>query len=214
MNEYSPVCRGQVLEEQNEISDTLSQLITVWMHTIVSLNEHLFNGSDVSIKLLGTMMADGQLLERGDPVSDPDIQQFLERSIFGILIPDAWALGQAGVFVADSGAPCGTPNPYNSNDMDDDTAQATRCCVDGKLYFLVATYGDDEDCSGGGDEGVSCLPNPVSSPEGIEKLKDGTWGVGLTDFVIGCVCSLLWRFSYFFFHSFPLSPQFSLEKIR
>lgn len=159
----------------------------VWYNTVDSLNKKIFDGSDESIKILGDMMADGKLLERGNTVSDPDIQKYLEGAIFGYLIPRAWSLGKTYPFVLDSGAPCGAINPVDQH-LPDDVAATTWTCVDDKLYYLLAPYGDSFYCNPSGDgQGVGpCYDGDYSAPEGLDKLDGKAWG-GVTkdDFIAG-----------------------------
>jgi hypothetical protein len=132
------------------------------------------------------MMADGKLLERGKVVSDPDIQNYLEGAIIGYLIPRAWELGKSYPFVLDSGAPCGAINPVTYHL--DDTAAITWYCVDDKLYYLLAPYGDSFYCypSADGQGAGPCYDGNYSPPTGMDRLDGKAWG-GVTkdDFIAG-----------------------------
>ena len=178
---------GAILIEQNDLAHTLSQVTKLWYKTVDALNKKLFDGSDDSIKSLGGMMADGKLLERGNTISDPTIQSFLEKAIFGILIPQAWVLGQSYPFILNSGYPCGTVAPTMML-LTEDVGSVTWSCVDDKLYYLVAPDGDASTCLLGGDGlgAAPCYATDWSAPVGLATMDGTAWG-GVTrdDFIAG-----------------------------
>lgn len=99
----------------------MGSVIGGWATVVENQLYTLFNGSDASVHLLGTMVANGHLIECNDAapsVSDgsdnstnTQIENFISKVFFGFAIPALWTVSGTGAFVVDSGYPCGTVNP-------------------------------------------------------------------------------------------------------
>ncbi|KAK4249246.1 hypothetical protein C7999DRAFT_30299 [Corynascus novoguineensis] len=165
--------------EQDKFSTSIGQVIFGWMNLTEFALKTLFDGSQESIKLLGDVMADGKLIEgkrTGSPPSDQtatDLQENVLKTFFGFSIPELWRRSKTYAFVIDSGAGCdGSPlGKY----LDDDTADETGVCYQGRRYYLVHPDGEAQSCNcdhvTGGQCNRECWDDKFSAPVGLGELK-------------------------------------------
>ncbi|KFY89077.1 hypothetical protein V500_05953 [Pseudogymnoascus sp. VKM F-4518 (FW-2643)] len=176
---------GAVLERQNDIAKTLGKVVSAWYSTVDVFNQHLFDGSQSSIDELTSMISDGKMVERPGTVSDLDIQAYLERAIFSILMPRAWELGGTVVFILDSGAPCGAVNPSTNHFGTEHKGANAWACADDKLYYIVGISEASRACSGTPERPLQvCYPREFE----VDKLDGRVWGkITREDIVVGAV---------------------------
>ena len=116
------------------------------------------------------------MLEAGQGLDDPSIQTIIEHAMFGMLIPQAWSLGNKGVtpFIMNSNKPCSAKNPFPKY-MSNQVGEETYVCVDNTLYYLLSATGKSHDCIIGiGAE--SCTNNEFSTPPGLTSLDGKAYG--------------------------------------
>jgi hypothetical protein len=196
------VCRaGWTQESQSSFSQNMGNALGAWAAVVENQLSNLFNGSDASVALLTTMIADGNLIEcngKGpliDNSSSTAIEDFIQRAFFGYAIPALWTVSGAAAFVVDSGYPCGTVNPLGQY-MSNDTAEDSYSCYNGNLYYLVSAAGDYHSCTG---EDIALTvdtvnpPPPVCSgslftaPPGLSDLGSSWGNVTISDLIAGSV---------------------------
>lgn len=150
-------------------------------------NQHLFDGSQSSIDELTSMISDGKMVERPGVVSDLDIQAYLERAIFSILMPRAWALGGTVVFILDSGAPCGAINPSINHFGTEHKGANAWACADDRLYYIVGISEASRACSGTLERPLQiCIPREFEVVDGVDKLDGRVWGkITREDIIVG-----------------------------
>ncbi|KAL7939413.1 glycoside hydrolase family 18 protein [Trichoderma chlorosporum] len=193
-------------ESQSSFSGTMGQVISGWAAIIENQLYNLFNGSATSTALLGTMIANGNLIEcngsapsisyASDNSTNAKVIEYINKAFFGFAIPALWTVAGTSAFVVDSGYACGTVNPLTQY-MTEDTQEATYACFDGNLYYLVYPDGDWHDCA---DEDVAlsvdtveppppeCTPSYFTAPPGLDTLGTGPWGnISLYDLIAGSV---------------------------
>lgn len=155
--------------------------------SIDHMNTQLFNGSDPSIALLGSLIADGRVMEPNSTGSVTTAEDYIEKAAFGYLIPQAWKAtdDDTYVFILDSGNDCSDLDTGLAH-MSDSTAAATNLCVDNKAYYLVSATGDTK-CTSTPCSGSSTCSGQFSPPPGLGELTDkNTWGdVSKADLIIG-----------------------------
>ncbi|KAL6887059.1 glycoside hydrolase family 18 protein [Trichoderma evansii] len=192
-------------QSQSSFSDTMGKALGGWATIVENQLAALFNGSETSIALLGTMIGNGNLLEcdgtspsQSDPSDNStytDIENYVTRAFFGFAIPALWTVSGAAAFVVDSGYPCGTVNPLGLY-MSNDTAEATYSCYNGNLYYLVSAAGDYHSCTG---EDIAltvdtvdpppppCTDSLFTAPQGLDSLGS-KWGrITVSDLIAGSV---------------------------
>jgi len=81
----------------NTLEVNMDAMATVWQHTVDTLNTNMFNGSAASIEQLRGMIADGKMLTGDVAISDVDAQGPIQKTIYGYMIPQAWALSNTNV---------------------------------------------------------------------------------------------------------------------
>ncbi|KAH6848434.1 hypothetical protein B0I37DRAFT_432719 [Chaetomium sp. MPI-CAGE-AT-0009] len=189
-------------QEQNKFTGTMAQVIFDWMNVTEITLRKLFNGEQDSIKVLGSAMANGQLIE-GHRVEAPpkdttasELNANVLKSFYGFSIPALWGRSKTYAFVLDSGDGC-DGNPA-SKYVSDDTAEKTAVCFEGRKYYLVHPDGDARPCecertTDMGPYQTVCRDNKFSMPTGADALGDPNrfGGVSLEDLVIGSVRT--WR---------------------
>ncbi|EHK19253.1 glycoside hydrolase family 18 protein [Trichoderma virens Gv29-8] len=192
-------------KSQASFSDTMGAALGGWAAIVENQLAALFNGSEASIALLGTMIGNGNLLEcdgsspsQSDPSDNStytDIEKYVTRAFFGFAIPAIWTVSGAAAFVVDSGYPCGTVNPLGLY-MSNDTAEATYSCHNGNLYYLVSVAGDYHSCTG---EDIAltidtvnpppppCTDSLFTAPVGLDSLGSKWGGITVSDLIAGSV---------------------------
>ncbi|GCB21695.1 killer toxin subunits alpha/beta [Aspergillus awamori] len=194
-------------KSQDSFTATLGSVVYGWSATAQDQLWNLFNGSDSSISLLGTLIANGNLIEGGgdspsmdyktDDETTAQIEGYINKAFFGFAIPSVWAVSGTAAFVIDSGYDCSAQNPLTEY-MTASTQESTYVCYNDKLYYLVHPHGKWQGCP---DEDsvktdcVDCGPTSTCSdqtyftaPPGLSSLGSGSWGnITLSDLVIGSV---------------------------
>ena len=89
---------GATLSAQNDLNTNLGNLIKIWTVTIDQYNKYVFNGTDSSISALYNSVDVGKVLEPGFSEDELDVQNTLEKTIYGFLIPQAWPLSNLDIF--------------------------------------------------------------------------------------------------------------------
>ncbi|GKZ37253.1 hypothetical protein AbraIFM66950_008710 [Aspergillus brasiliensis] len=197
-------------ESQDSFSATLGSVVAGWAATAEDQLWNLFNGSDTSISLLGTLIANGNLIEGGggkpsttyitNDETNTQIEGYINKAFFGFAIPSVWAVSGTAAFVVDSGYPCSAQNPLTDY-MTASTQESTYACYNDKLYYLVHPDGKwrgcpDKDKNTLKTDCVDCGPTSTScddqtyftAPPGLSSLGSGAWGnITLSDLIIGSV---------------------------
>ncbi|KAF9873540.1 hypothetical protein CkaCkLH20_08999 [Colletotrichum karsti] len=171
-------------EEQHKFSDYASQIVFGWMKSTSFSVKKLFNGERENVDALTSIIADGKMIQGArdgkapDPPGNVEIETNARKTFFGFAIPTLWRRSKTYAFVLDSGAGC-DGNPL-SKYVDDATADATRVCVDGRLYYLVNPDGDSQVCGcQAADHGPCqkvCHDNKFSAPVGLGSLQNQDFG--------------------------------------
>ncbi|KAF5485943.1 Killer toxin subunits alpha/beta [Colletotrichum fructicola] len=186
-------------QEQNKFSNYMNQVIFGWMNATEYTLGKLLGGEKEYVTVLGNLMSEGKLIvgaKKGDPQKDPtagEIEANLFKTIYGYSIPALWRRSKTYAFVLNSGEGC-SGNPL-SKYVDDDTAEATKVCHDGTLYYLVDPKDDARicECKRVTDVGpcqTTCRDNKFSVPVGLDRLGD-FGGLSVADLVKGSVNT--WR---------------------
>ena len=157
----------------------------------------LFQGSDESIKVLTTLISNGNLIEGGqqDSALSPTLQppnqtqtalnEMAAKIFYAYAIPAAWNVTGQGAFVLDTGLACDAVNPI-AQYLDQDTRDATATCYYDRLYFLATPIGSSQNCDGAFDTAVTCRDNMFSAPPGVHALDGVAFeGVRVSDIIIG-----------------------------
>lgn len=164
---------------QSTFSATMGHVFSGWSAVIENQLYTLFDGSEASVKLLGSTLANGNLLECNNTIVvdhiDPNDQMgnFIQKVFHALAIPGLWAVSGTKAFVVNSGSPCGTINPLTEY-MTEATQEATYSCHNGSLYYLVYP-GDDRH-------------GYFTAPPGLDSIAKGLWGnLTLSDLIAGSV---------------------------
>ncbi|KAL7803464.1 hypothetical protein V8C44DRAFT_276130 [Trichoderma aethiopicum] len=166
-------------KSQTTFSATIGHAFSGWSAVIENQLYTLFDGSEASVKLLGSTLANGNLLECNNTIVvdhiDPNDQMgnFIQKVFHALAIPGLWAVSGTKAFVVDSGSPCGTINPLTEY-MTEATQEATYSCHNGSLYYLVYP-GDDRH-------------GYFTAPPGLDGIAKGFWGnLTVSDLIAGSV---------------------------
>lgn len=180
---------------QKTFSDYAAQIMLGWQDSASLALEQLFSGTDEAIDRLTSLLADGKFArgkwegtgDREKPPGAVEIQKIARKAFFGFAIPGLWRRSSAYVFILQSGEGC-SGNPA-SKYVSDSTAEATKVCVNDKLYYLVHPDGQSRDCAEGG-----CIDNKFQAPKGLDSLKNSDFG-GVTkeDIVRGALAT--WEYN-------------------
>lgn len=177
--------RGSAVAKWEKANDVMDTLHTAWVETISKTAENMFNGSSNSVGDLYNHIKDGQFLElNAAPGTKGDDIKEAKTAYASFIIPEIWAMSDAGPVVIDTGKSC-------TNDKNEVTAKWNRtwlpyskklmdywACVDGKTYFLLGAQG--KDAEGCNDDCKTTQFRPV---RGIEKLAD--FGIDFKDIIAG-----------------------------
>ena len=88
---------GATLSAQNDLTTNMGNLIKTWYATFDTYNQQLFNGSDAGNTDLYNSITGGKVLEPGYQEDELDVQNAMEKAIYGYLIPQAWPLSNLDV---------------------------------------------------------------------------------------------------------------------
>ncbi|KAF7558240.1 hypothetical protein G7Z17_g159 [Cylindrodendrum hubeiense] len=165
---------------QNLLSYYMGELIKSWATGISDTNEQLFNGSVPSIENLYRLIDEGQVMEETSTSGTMDIVQYIEQSLYPILIPYAWSLSNMNShpFVMDSGYDCSNTYPDLYHDyMTQEVADAVSVCYNDKLYYLLDARNCQVDCGAQVSmHGSVCSPTQFDVPLGTETMDGAAWG--------------------------------------
>lgn len=176
----------------------MGQVVAAWGNITEQSLNMLFDGTDSSLDLLTSLVADGKFISGGidgaivSPEIDKDatatgIQASISKAFFAFGIPSLWSVANTNAFVLDSGYDCGVVDPEGKY-LDKDTMHKTAGCYNGKLYYLVQVSGDYQTCSTSQGGGTTCTENKFSAPPGIDTLDGQRFGgVTVADLVTGAV---------------------------
>ncbi|PYH70942.1 chitinase [Aspergillus vadensis CBS 113365] len=184
---------------QDSFTFTLGSVVYGWSATAQNQLWNLFNGSDASISLLSTMIANGNLIEGGggSPLADyltnsqinAQIESYISKAFFGFAIPSVWAVSGTAAFVVDSGYDCSAQNPLTDY-MTASTQESTYACYNNKLYYLVHPHGKWRGCSSKDSGSTSTCSDQTyfTAPPGLSSLGSGSWGnITVSELIIGSV---------------------------
>ncbi|KAL4899490.1 hypothetical protein BDW74DRAFT_171529 [Aspergillus multicolor] len=188
-------------EDQDRFSAYMAQVVSGWDETAAMSVEKLFDGTEESLDVMWQAMRNGQLIEGAFETGEPDEQRYnesdhltgnIEKCIFGWSIPALWRESEAYTFIINAGHNCGEGNKH-SDYIDDETAEETGVCVDGKQYYIVYPEGDANECecervTDLGPCQTICRDQKFSVPPGLDAL-DGTrfGGISKENLVTGSV---------------------------
>jgi hypothetical protein len=85
------------LGAQNALTDQIGTLITQWTNTLASYNSLLFGGTDDGNTQLFDLIQFGHTLDFSVLPDTNDMAQSLQKTIFGMMIPAAWAEGNTKI---------------------------------------------------------------------------------------------------------------------
>ncbi|KXX80357.1 hypothetical protein MMYC01_203268 [Madurella mycetomatis] len=197
-------------EKHKDFQSSAVQFWWSWPNATELAVRKLFDGSDESIQTLTNMISNGKMMAGGygghDPPSDQSfgfpsaMRSSALKTFYTFTIPATWTQPAVGAFVMDSGDSCDDRSPLVPNPsaeigrfLSAETANATGACYNNKLYYLVHTGGQAQDCqSQCGDVGCiaqpHCSNNRFSKPPGIDELGTSRYGyIGVRDLVIGSI---------------------------
>ncbi|KAL4805376.1 chitinase [Aspergillus unguis] len=173
-------------QDQDKFSHYMGNTIDGWANITSFSLSSLFNGSVESVEILGSVMANGKLIEGkckdgcvkpGDTYAtgESDLRANIAKCFFGYAIPALWRESEAYPFIINTGDDCG--KAQMDDYLYDKTKEATGGCVNGKQYYLVYPKGDSESCvclpTSGQRECVNvCSDNKFAAPPGIDALKN------------------------------------------
>ena len=184
-------------QSQENFTALLGSVLLGW--TAITQNQlfQLFNGSEASVAVLGSMIANGNLTECNYAIpsggyainsdTTTDVEGYIAQALFGFAIPAVWTLSGNAAFVLDSGYPCSAQNPLTQY-MTDATQLATFSCYNNNLYYLVQPEGTWKgcpsediviDCTGCDPPPPVCTTAYFTAPPGLDSLGPNTWG-GIT----------------------------------
>ncbi|WPG98091.1 Hypothetical protein R9X50_00087700 [Acrodontium crateriforme] len=193
-------------QSQDSFTATIGSVVSGWASTSENVLWTLFNGSEASVTLLGTLIANGNLIEgsggspsvyyQPDAETSSNVESYISKAFFGFAIPSVWTVSGAAAFIIDSGSPCSAQNPL-SEYMTAATQESTYVCYNNNLYYLVHLDGtwsacNDEDVAQidcvGCDPQPTCNPTYFTAPPGLSTLGSGSWGgISLSDLIEGSV---------------------------
>lgn len=206
-----PATRHEWKEEKyNDFQSSAVQFWWSWPNATELAVRKLFDGSDESIQTLTDIISKGKMMNGNYGGHDrPDDQNggfpasmrsSARRTFYTFTIPATWTQPAVGAFVMDSGDSCDDSGPLGSNPsaamaqfLSAETADATWACYNNKLYYLVSTGGQAQDCqSQCGDVGCIPLPhcsnNRFSKPPGIDELGTPSYeNIRVQDLIVGYV---------------------------
>lgn len=178
------------------LTSSMNQVFDGWSHVNALALRNLFNGSEASIDALGRAIADGQLIEGrrykqpDDDKDGPSLRDIIDRTFYGLGIPELWRASGIHAFIIDSGLRCGDGNDNNKDwqdqaplreHLDEAAVSKAGACIDGWQFYLVRPASK------------SPTREKFSMPPGLEELLAGrtwerTWGgVCVEDLVRGAV---------------------------
>ncbi len=100
--------------------DYLGQAVSAWGNITETSLQWLFNGTDSSISILTSLIANGHLIEgagiefpsiTGSGVTLAELRASISKAFFAFAIPSLWSVAGTRAFILDSGYNCGTRRP-------------------------------------------------------------------------------------------------------
>lgn len=168
-------------------------MIYVWSNATSNSVRNMFNGSAASIARIENLIKDGHFMEQDSSLqSDPQVN--VEAAAYGLLIPVAWNMSNAGLspFILQGGNNCSS---HSSQWVPDDVASVSWTCYNSTVYYLVTPSGFfGGECVRGRPS--QCYVNQFSAVPGVSELNSSSYG-GITprQFIIGQVFfSLLYNY--------------------
>ncbi|KAL4935175.1 hypothetical protein BDV06DRAFT_234584 [Aspergillus oleicola] len=142
-------------QRQDQFSHYMGNTINGWGNVTSLSLSWLFNGTSESVKTLGSVIANGKLIqgkckdgcadyEETYKTGESDLRANIAKCFFGYAIPALWRESEAYPFIINTGDDCG--KAQMDDYLSDETKEATGGCVDGKQYYLVYPKGDSESC--------------------------------------------------------------------
>ncbi|KAF2102358.1 hypothetical protein NA57DRAFT_51937 [Rhizodiscina lignyota] len=184
------------LNEQNDLSSALTQLVGIWQASEATFLSYIFSGAGNALSDLHNLIQNGFFI----PTPQDGLADFQNQAIkilYGILIPKAWGLiSGAKPFILMVDGDCGSSSTAPDSAkayMSDDTAAQTHICFDNKIFYLV--NGVKNPPAGGSCDPTSrdCFGPTGSETVSFNSLPGGTfnnlngnnwYGIKLDDFII------------------------------
>ncbi|KAM7211665.1 hypothetical protein V8F06_012965 [Rhypophila decipiens] len=174
---------------------TLEWMVKEWYKSLAEMQTALFNSSDTSRESLTTLLKDGNLLYDGqyegdedDPdyrnagllVDDLQIQDAAKKTIYAVLIPEAWKNARRqDIFAADMERGCDDKIDKLELDESDATIDKAKVCINKRMHILLSAKGNGQKCwvDRGGSRSYYDLP--FSLAPGWDAIDTEAFG-GLT----------------------------------
>ena len=159
-------------------------MIRTWRDSTASLQQALFKGDANSISQLAFFLKDGKLLANGfEGLTDPQIQDQMEKTLNTILIPISWAFApDHAPFILDSKTACSkaADKGVSDNDFPTGLQKISASCYNDLWYYLASAAGPERTCQPIGIGNVkTCELKKISVPPGLDKLDGNSWA-GIT----------------------------------
>lgn len=164
----------------------MGKSIDAWGDVIEKSLRELFSGKDDSIKILWSLISDGQFIEGGGnqiptlpkpktdnatDMGDSGMPEYdksatklrgsIAKNFFAFAIPTIWTVSGRHPFIIDSGYLCSDRDKKPMDDfLDNDTMDSSSGCYDDRLYYIAQPKGEPWFCipTGCVDEKFSALP--------------------------------------------------------
>nr|POE96544.1 killer toxin subunits alpha/beta [Quercus suber] len=148
----------------------------------------LFDGSDASITTLTGISSTGSIdVAKAAKESIPEFSKNIERTFYGFAIPAVWQAAGVGAFILDASITC-DQTAVLGDYITGDTAGASKYCYNSRLYYLVHTPGDWQQCGGSARGNCNDKTNKFEPPAGLDSLDGANWGgIKLGDLIAGSV---------------------------
>ncbi|KAH8731881.1 chitinase [Phaeosphaeriaceae sp. PMI808] len=192
-------------EHQDAFSAYIGSVIDGWGDVTDGALKSLFDGSDASIDILWKAISGGRFItgcntedcsRTTERMSESELRDNIEKSIFGFTIPGLWTVSNKYPFVIDASYGCDAIDPLKGY-LTEETQKATGACVDGKLYYIASVVGEARVCkceklNDNGPCQKSCRPQKFQALEGLQYLDGNAFG-GITkqDLITGAVKTYL-----------------------
>ncbi|KAM7215279.1 hypothetical protein V8F06_009330 [Rhypophila decipiens] len=161
---------------------TLEWMVKEWYKSLAEMQTALFNGTNMNN--LTSLMTNGSLLNNeknaGLLLSEAKIRDAAEKTIYAVLIPQAWDNApDQYVFAADMERGCDDKIGKLELDESDATIDKAKVCINKRMHILLSAKGNGQRCWVNQGAGQSCYDLPFSLAPGWDALDTKAFG-GLT----------------------------------
>lgn len=185
----------------------MGKSIDAWGEIIENSLSDLFSGKDDSIKMLWSLISDGQFIEGGGnqmpTLPNPEkskalhkrdsempeydasataLRRSIAKNFFAFAIPSIWTVSGRHPFIIDTGYPCSDRDKKPMDDfLDDDTMDSSwGCDDDDRLYYIAQPKGQPWFCTEAG-----CIDEKFSALPGIDVMGSDYGNVTVRDIIRG-----------------------------